>query len=270
MDEQEIRAIVAAAVAEEVVSILRDMGITPERALIDYLTGSLTEAAIQANPALYEAIRSSLTLPISDVALNEARTMAARQSATLVTGELRQQVRQIGDVIARGLQEGKGPREIARMLDMVDSLTTQQAKRLEKFAKDLQNMGLTDEQIKAKTERMRQSLLKERKENIARTETRYAIEEAQKTQAKAAGKNWKQWITVGDDRVSDICRGNEAQGWIAIDDLFKSGAGQPPGHVNCRCTVAYRAELNRLAEWRAQRRIDKTAAANGDTDDDNE
>jgi len=50
----------------------------------------------------------------------------------------------------------------------------------------------------------------------------------------------KSWLTVGDDRVSDLCRGNEVEGWIALNQIFSGGTDSAPGHVACRCTTLYR------------------------------
>ena len=49
----------------------------------------------------------------------------------------------------------------------------------------------------------------------------------------------KSWDTAGDDQVCEICRGNEAAGWIPLADPFPSGHQQPPGHVACRCCALY-------------------------------
>ncbi|KKL18208.1 hypothetical protein LCGC14_2477840, partial [marine sediment metagenome] len=52
----------------------------------------------------------------------------------------------------------------------------------------------------------------------------------------------KQWITVGDDRVSQlICQPNEAGSGrgIPIDASFESGHVTTPGHPRCRCSVAF-------------------------------
>ena len=43
----------------------------------------------------------------------------------------------------------------------------------------------------------------------------------------------KRWLTVGDARVSDLCLGNEAAGWIPIADSFPSGHDCPLGHPAC-------------------------------------
>lgn len=51
---------------------------------------------------------------------------------------------------------------------------------------------------------------------------------------------FKQWVTVGDDKVSEICEANEKQGWILFDEAFSSGDLNEPAHINCRCAVAYK------------------------------
>lgn len=50
----------------------------------------------------------------------------------------------------------------------------------------------------------------------------------------------KAWVTVGDDKVSDGCRANEADGWIALDQPFSSGHMRPLRFPGCRCDLATR------------------------------
>lgn len=50
----------------------------------------------------------------------------------------------------------------------------------------------------------------------------------------------KSWLTVGDDRVSDGCRSNEAEGWIAFELAHVSGHQHPLRFPGCRCTELYR------------------------------
>jgi hypothetical protein len=56
----------------------------------------------------------------------------------------------------------------------------------------------------------------------------------------------KSWLTVGGDRVCEICAGNEGDGWIALEDGFSSGAECEPEHPACRCVT-----LQRLAQQAA-------------------
>ena len=70
---------------------------------------------------------------------------------------------------------------------------------------------------------------------IARNETATALESAFYERGKSMGVTGKEWVTVGDDKVSDICLQNEAAGVIPFDQPFPSGHLTPPGHVQCRC-----------------------------------
>lgn len=50
----------------------------------------------------------------------------------------------------------------------------------------------------------------------------------------------KKWLTVGDNRVSDGCKENQAEGWIAYSQTFQSGHARPLRFPGCRCTTLYR------------------------------
>ena len=50
----------------------------------------------------------------------------------------------------------------------------------------------------------------------------------------------KSWSTMGDSNVSELCLGNETDGWIPIDQPHSSGHMHPLGHIACRCDELYR------------------------------
>ena len=81
-------------------------------------------------------------------------------------------------------------------------------------------------------------MTKHRSELIARTETANALSEASLETMKDMGIDGKEWVTVGDDRVSDDCLDNEAEGVIPTNQVFSSGAMAPPEHPSCRCALA--------------------------------
>ncbi len=81
-------------------------------------------------------------------------------------------------------------------------------------------------------------MTKYRSKVIAQTETNDALSAASLDRMKDMGVSGKEWVTVGDDRVSEICMGNEAAGIIPVDQPFPSGHMRPPGHVSCRCALA--------------------------------
>lgn len=82
------------------------------------------------------------------------------------------------------------------------------------------------------------NMSKYRSEMIARTETASALSQASLDRMEAMGVDGKEWVTVGDDRVSPECRQNEADGIIPVDQAFSSGAKGPPQHPSCRCALA--------------------------------
>lgn len=57
----------------------------------------------------------------------------------------------------------------------------------------------------------------------------------------------KSWLTVGDDRVSDGCRANQAEGWIPMSQAHQSGHMQPLRFPGCRCTELYRRAKGAVA-----------------------
>lgn len=79
---------------------------------------------------------------------------------------------------------------------------------------------------------------------FAHNETADALSSASLDRMKDMGIEGKEWVTAGDDRVCEICLGNEAAGVIPTDKAFPSGHMHPPGCENCRCALAP-ARLNR-------------------------
>lgn len=79
---------------------------------------------------------------------------------------------------------------------------------------------------------------------IAVTETGNANLEGQMIVARdlqdAGVEMEKAWSTVGDGKVSDGCRTNEADGWIALDKPFSSGHMRPLRFPGCRCDLMTR------------------------------
>jgi hypothetical protein len=79
---------------------------------------------------------------------------------------------------------------------------------------------------------------------IAVTETGEAYEEGNRIVAKDlqdAGVDMeKMWSTVGDTKVSEGCKANEADGWIGIDKAHSSGHLRPLRFPGCRCEERYR------------------------------
>ena len=83
-----------------------------------------------------------------------------------------------------------------------------------------------------------EDMSKYRSQMIARTETANALSQASLDSMKDMGIEGKEWITAGDDRVSEECQMNEAEGVIPVNQAFSGGVMAPPQHPDCRCTVA--------------------------------
>jgi SPP1 gp7 family putative phage head morphogenesis protein len=73
---------------------------------------------------------------------------------------------------------------------------------------------------------------------IARTETADALGQSFEDRGKEMGIEGKEWITAGDDKVSDGCKENGAVGVIPFDNAFPSGDQRPPRFPGCRCACA--------------------------------
>lgn len=89
--------------------------------------------------------------------------------------------------------------------------------------------------------------LRDRAELIAVTEIGQAYIDGQMDQAerliRAGAQIEKSWLTVGDDRVSDGCRGNAGAGWIAFAQTFPSGHAAPLRFPGCRCALQTRRRV---------------------------
>jgi hypothetical protein len=137
----------------------------------------------------------------------------------------------------------------ADLVAQIDNTTKDQLRTIISHAtEEGWSYSKTSKEIRSKfnsfSERKPQLHIRNRAEGIAVTETGNAYEEASLMQAEGlqmAGLPMeKSWNTVGDDRVSDICAGNEAVGWIPLDSPFPSGHDRPLGHPYCRCNLQTR------------------------------
>jgi len=85
---------------------------------------------------------------------------------------------------------------------------------------------------------------RERAQRIAVYETAQAYEQGNMLFAQSLKDDGiemeKMYQTSEDALVSDLCQGNQDEGWIPIDQYHRSGVQEPPGHVNCRCFEKYR------------------------------
>lgn len=191
-----------------------------------------TEVALDAGrPAMTEAIQTATTQAIQlgmeqeatalgisfDLENPRAVAYAEEHAAEMVTKIDEETRRQIHDIVRQGTDEGWSYDQIAKAI----------TERFEQFA-----VGKPQEHIDS------------RAHLVAVTEVGNAYEEGNLIVAEGladAGLEMEHaWASVGDSRVSEGCRENEAAGWIPQEQPFPSGHMRPLRFPGCRCTCLYR------------------------------
>jgi SPP1 gp7 family putative phage head morphogenesis protein len=161
--------------------------------------------------ALYAAgLSTGLPLVGLDVDLDQANERSvnwARDRAASLVTQIEENTRDmLRDTVAQAIEEGWSADELAQEI--------------------AGSIGFSDD----------------RAETIARTELIAANNQGNLAAYKDAASQGiavqKEWLTAGDDLVSEECQANEDQGPIPLDDDFDSGDDAPPLHPNCRCAVA--------------------------------
>lgn len=135
------------------------------------------------------------------------------------------------------------------------------------------NKAYPPARAKVLIDRLHRKKLNYRAQLIARTEMSNAINQAQMADINtrvAEGRldqQEKRWSTIGDDRVSDGCTTNEAEGWILFKDTFISGHDAPPRFPGCRCGMQFRKKQGaRLVRPEAQIRFEKSVVSKSKQD----
>lgn len=202
-----------------------------------YVSGALAEAIAAIEDNIIREVASRIT----GLTRDEIVEFARERTADLVTRALEQAKDNMRRIISEGLEAQQGVDGIARRLRYGLGLDSVREKQLDNFGRELIQGGIdpNSAMYQERMEREYKRLERERAETIARTETRRAMEWGEKVTAQKGGATHKMWITVADDKVSDVCAENEAAGVIPIGESFPSGDDEPPGHPNCRCTLAY-------------------------------
>lgn len=75
---------------------------------------------------------------------------------------------------------------------------------------------------------------------IARTELAFAYNSGHHDQAHRMGYTQKSSLLGSMHKQPDECDENAAEGWIPMEQLFRSGDEMPPYHPNCVCDLVYR------------------------------
>lgn len=190
-------------IVDSIGPVLRDA------ATVGYSVGSLASAAAMEGdarsgvtvnwskfkPGNVAAARKVLSADGMDVGLERL----LEQYHVTISGIAETRLDELASVLADGLERGEAPQTIARAI-----------------------RGISDDPHWALT--------------VAWTETNRAQSTAALDNYRARGVEGKEWFTAHDQRVCpEICKPNEDQGVIPLDELFQSGDPAPPGHPRCRC-----------------------------------
>jgi hypothetical protein len=171
-----------------------------------------------------------------------AQSVAEKQAARMVTEITKETRAALRALVARSIREGIPPYNAARAIRDMVGLTTRQSQAAMNYRRGLIESGLTLEKVDRLTEKYAAKKLRERSENIARTEIMGALNKGSKEatrQAEADGllddKATKTWIITPDDRLCDQCEPLDDM-TIPLNADFPQG--DPPLHPQCRCIVA--------------------------------
>jgi SPP1 gp7 family putative phage head morphogenesis protein len=193
--------------------------------------------------------RAILARPMLDLSLG-----AAAQANPLVLDAMqRQNLRRIQAItaeteaairatLARGIQSGTHPREVAKQLRQSIGLTVKQAAGVDAFRARLVAQDRDPAQVERMVDRFARRQLTTRAETIAITETMAALQQGKRAQwdrltreGVLTATDWEiEWVTANDERVCPICApldGRRASLGQPIDGL------EPPAHPRCRCLV---------------------------------
>lgn len=169
------------------------------------INGQLAEIYISGEAEMISYGKTKLGVPIAyeGPPISQAISWAEKEGARLVTQMDGETKRRLAHTISQGIENKRGVPGLARDIK-----------------KEFADMS------------------KYRSQLIARTETSNALSQASLDRMQDMGIDGKEWVTAGDDRVSDECEANEAEGIIPVNQEFSGGVMAPPQHPDCRCTVA--------------------------------
>jgi len=199
------------SLGSETGAVLDPMLATLKGKLQAILVGHLTTIYISGSAEMIAYGKTKLGIPVTyeGPPMSEAIDWAEKEGARLVTQMDEETKRRLAQVVSDGIKNKRGIPGLSR--DLRKSFT---------------DMGRYRSQL------------------IARTETANALSNASLDRMGEMGIEGKEWVTVGDDRVSPECQGNEAEGVISTNQMFSGGVMAPPQHPNCRCSLAP-ARLNK-------------------------
>lgn len=183
--------------------------------------------------------------------VNPYAVQYARAEVGTMIREITQTTQQgIARLIGVGIEQGITPAQTAQQIRTMIGLTEQQTNWVLNYENKLLSAGSVD--IDLKVDRYAAKLLRQRAQNIARTETIRAANGGQQAAWNAAvdqgvlPKDAEQvWIITDDEKICEICEpmpDMEENQHVPLNGVFITGEGErvkkPPAHPRCRCSVA--------------------------------
>jgi len=166
---------------------------------------------------------------------------AEKMAAKMVVEISKETEKNIRNLIATAIRTGISPADAARAIRPLIGLTSAQGQSVLKYREQLIESGLNREAVDKKVDRYADEKLRERADNIARTEILDALNTGQEKaweQAQEAGllsaEATKEVILASDP--CEICQGIADEGPVPLDNDFSEEG--PPFHPRCRCTIA--------------------------------
>ncbi len=189
----------------DVKNILDPILATLDEVLSTLMNGQLVTIYMSgtAEMVTWGTTKAGVPIAFEGPPIEQAIEWAEKQGAKLVTQMDEETKRRLAHIISQGIENKRGVPGLSRDI----------------------RKGFTD------MSRFRSQL-------IARTETANALSQASLDTMKDMGIDGKEWVTSGDDRVSDDCLDNEAEGVIPVNQAFSGGVMAPPQHPDCRCAIA--------------------------------
>jgi len=175
------------------------------------MTGELADIYMSGHAEMMTWGKTAAGIPIAfeGPPVQAAIDWAQKHCATLVTRMDEETKTRLAQVISDGIANKRGPGGLATDIK-----------------RELGWMGRgKPSAIKGLTQQGRAFM-------IARTETASALSQSSLDAMNEMGIEGKEWVTAGDDAVSEECQGNEAEGVIPVNQAFSGGVMAPPQHPN--------------------------------------
>lgn len=206
------------------------------------LRGPISEALLQAGQRTGQRFGMSF-----DLTNPKAINAIDLHATSLIQGITQESRAAIVAVLRQGLLVGLPVEEMARRIRGSIGLTARYATAVETYRAAQLAQGVDPDIADQRAARYAQRLLRDRAENIARTETLAAANSGQQSAWEEAqrqgylGDSARVWIVTPDDRLcEDICAPMDGQ-VRGMNEPFITGDGQavmtPPAHPQCRCAV---------------------------------